>query len=234
MNVRFFFGAAGVDLKRTAVAAALVTTAAAASAACEPLDLAALRLPPAVSQVAFVAMDVRNGTCWESKEEDVVSRHPPWSTFKIPHLLIALETRAVLSANDLVAWDAAKRPAANYWPAGWRQGQSLMTAFERSAAWYFQELVPTIGPANYAQWLGRFAYGNQHVPPNRDDFWLSGPLAVSAREQARFLACVATTGCGASPGSIRVLESAALSSAVGKGRLYAKTGAGPLSRLGLF
>ena len=113
MNSPTVFGAAHVDLKRTLVAAVLVTTAAAADAACEPLDTAALRLQPAVSHFAFVAMDVRNGKCWQTQEEDVVSRHPPWSTFKIPHLLIALETKAVLSANDLVAWNAARRPAAS-------------------------------------------------------------------------------------------------------------------------
>jgi beta-lactamase class D len=214
--------------KRSLIVSMLLTAVTTATTACEPLDITALRLEPTIAHLAFVAVDLRNDRCWETNEADAVSRHPPWSTFKIPHLLIALETRAVLSATALVAWDAAKRPASSYWPAGWRQSQSLVTAFERSAAWYFQDLVPKIGLANYEHWLGRFAYGSQQVPTDRDDFWLGGPLAVSPREQARFLACVATTGCGASRSTIRVLESVALSSALGNGRIYGKTGSGPL------
>ena len=215
-------------LKRGLITSVLLTTVTTAAMACEPVDITSLRLEPTIAHLAFVAMDLRNDRCWQTDEADVVARHPPWSTFKIPHLLIALETKAVLSATAPVAWDAARRPAASHWPAGWRQSQSLVSAFERSAAWYFQDLVPKIGLASYDHWLGRYAYGNKQVPPGRDDFWLGGPLAVSPREQAHFLACVATTGCGASPSTIRMLESVALSSAIGNGRLYAKTGSGPL------
>jgi beta-lactamase class D len=204
-------------------------TAIAPTYACRALDVTALQSTPAIRQLTFVAIDLRSDSCWESSAADASERHPPWSTFKIPHLLIALETKAAHSPNALIAWDATKRPAASYWPAGWQQSQTLMTAFERSAAWYFQELVPKIGGSNYAKWLGNFSYGNQQVPPSRDDFWLGGPLAISAREQARFLACVATTGCGASPASVETLESASLSSDVGSGRIFAKTGSGPLT-----
>ena len=209
--------------------AALVAMVFAPAYACQALEVVTLRNDTSVRQLGFVAIDVRNGACWESSEEDATTRHPPWSTFKIPHLLIALETGAAPSPHKLVDWDEEKRPATNHWPTGWRQSQSLITAFKRSAAWYFQELVPRIGVASYEKWLDRFAYGNQKVPLHRDDFWLGGPLAISAREQARFLACVATTGCGASKFHIDVLESAAQSDAVGQGRLYGKTGSGPLT-----
>lgn len=182
----------------------------------------------ATRQVTFVALDLRGSACWETNSADAGQRHPPWSTFKIPHLLIALETKAVSSPDASVPWDAAKRPAADYWPPAWRQGQSLTSAFERSAAWYFQELVSKIGVANYDEWLNKFAYGNRQVPPGREDFWLGGPLLVSAREQAHFLACVARTGCGVAANTVGVLETVALSDEPGHGRLYGKTGSGPL------
>lgn len=210
--------------------AALLASASAHAAPCLPIDLAPFQHQVASRKVTFVATDLRNSSCWETSRKDAQARHPPWSTFKIPHLLIALETKAVSSLDIAVPWDSSRRPAADYWPPSWRQSQTARSAFEHSAAWYFQELVPKIGQANYSTWLEKFQYGNREIPPGRDDFWLGGPLAISPLEQTRFLTCVATTGCGASPPAVRALEAAALADEPSNGSLFGKTGSGPLVR----
>lgn len=178
-------------------------------------------------EVTFVARDLKTGKCWETTKEDAGARHAPWSTFKIPHFLIALDTGAVASADETIRWNPIKHPALDYWPAAWAKDQTLQSAFENSAAWYFQELVPRIGRPRYKKWLGSFHYGNQDVPVKRDDFWLRGSLKISPREQVEFLTCLAVTGCGASTGAVKALETAALQAEIAGTRMYAKTGSGP-------
>lgn len=192
--------------------------------------LPAHALPKAqgIQAVVFFAKDLRQGTCWHSNAHDVAQRHAPWSTFKFPHFILALESGAVSSATQTLPWNAQRRPAAPYWPKAWQQDQSLHSAFNRSAAWPFQDLVASIGSTTYAQWLSRWRYGNQAVPSGRDDFWLGGPLALSPQEQVRFLACVAQSGCGAAKSTIDALELAAHQTPQRGERLFAKTGSGPI------
>lgn len=183
---------------------------------------------PGIQSIVFLAKDLKAGTCWYTNLPATTARHPPWSTFKIPHFLIALETRAVSSADEVLHWNPRRRPAESYWPDSWKRDQSIRTAFEYSAAWTFQDLVPVIGSSNYTKWLQRFKFGNAHVPLGRDDFWLGGPLAISVVEQVAFLSCLALGGCGASAESVRKLEEAALQDETGDRRMYAKTGSGPI------
>ena len=210
---------------------ALLNPRTAAAEVCEAhqtLPLRAVEPPPGVQAVVFIAKDLRKGTCWHTGAGAIHQRHAPWSTFKIPHVLIALETGAVASADEVLRWDPQLRPAQSYWPAAWKRDQSLRSAFEVSAAWPFQDLVAQVGAANYAKWLSRWGYGNAELPPGRDDFWLGGPLAVSPLEQLAFLSCVALGGCGASPASVRALEAMALAGESAGRRLFAKTGSGPV------
>lgn len=195
---------------------------------CAAIDVAPFAPQLQGVQLTFVAKDLRDARCWHTSRSDAEARHPPWSTFKIPHLLMALEARVVTSLDTEARWDAERRPAAHHWPDGWKRNQSMRTAFERSAAWYFQDLVLPIGADNYARWLNEFRYGNRAVPLGRDDFWLGGPLAISAREQVAFLACVATTGCGLSARARDMLEAVALAQEKDGNRMYGKTGSGPL------
>lgn len=183
---------------------------------------------PGIQAVVFVAKDLRAGRCWHTDLLATTKQHPPWSTFKIPHFLIALETGAVSSSEEVLPWNPHRRPPESYWPNAWKQDQSLRTAFEYSASWPFQELVARIGQSNYTKWLQRFKFGNAQVPPGRDDFWLGGPLTISAIEQVEFLSCLAVTGCGVSPESVRKLEEAAVQDESGDVRMYAKTGSGPI------
>jgi beta-lactamase class D len=65
----------------------------------------------------------------------------PWSTFKILNALIALETGVATGPDFAIPWDRQPRERPE-----WNQEQTLRTAVERSAFWYFQELARRIGP----------------------------------------------------------------------------------------
>lgn len=178
--------------------------------------------------VTFVALDLKTDNCWVINQPGLTQRHGPYSTFKIPHTLIALETGAVKSIDERFEWDQAKHPAKTFWPETWKQSHTLATAFKHSAVWYYQDLVPRIDPKQYKKWLAKFHYGNQIFTPGSDIFWLNGELKISPEEQVAFIKCVAKTGCGVKAKNIAAFESAALQETKNSISLYAKTGAGPI------
>lgn len=191
------------------------------------LDLTQVDLDIGSRKLVFVALSA-TGDCWITNVDDVDVRRPPWSTFKIPHFLIARETGAVSNIHKSTAWDANKYPRQAYWPETWAQSHTLQSAFRHSAAWYFQELVPTVGTQAYVEWLARFDYGNQRVPTGNNGFWLDRSLTVSPMEQVNFLWCIATHQCQVSPTSLAEFELTSLDEKRSDVSVFAKPGAGPL------
>lgn len=180
------------------------------------------------NKVTFLAVDLRSNQCHVLNEKELDQRHTPYSSFKIPHTLIALETGAAKSLDEAIAWNPDKRPAKDFWPSTWKKDQTLGSAFKHSAAWYYQELVPRISTGEYKHWLARFKYGNQLFVPGSDEFWLNGELKISPREQVNFLVCLVKGGCGVSEKNISALELVALQETKNSLSLYAKTGAGSI------
>lgn len=138
-------------------------------------------------KVVFFAEDLTSGMRYGFGLEHSRERHRPFSSFKIPNLLIALETGVATDLDFPIQWDPGRRPARSFWPEDWKQDQTLETAFRRSAVWYFQDLAIRIGAEKYRGYLKHFGYGNAKVPLGSDLFWLDGPLEVSVREQVGFL-----------------------------------------------
>lgn len=178
--------------------------------------------------IAFIAVDFNSRDCWVINEKEVDERHGPYSTFKIPHTLIALETGTVKSADELIEWDQAKYPAQSFWPDTWKQSQTMATAFKHSAFWYYQALVPRMTPDDYRKWLAKFSYGNQTFTPGSNRFWLNSELQISPAEQVNFMLCLLQNRCNIKPANLSVYERIALQESKDNLSLYAKTGAGPL------
>ena len=219
---------------RPAVRSALAATvlAAGATVASAEAGTRVIERAPYESQldgltVAFLARDLQTGVDHVLAGSDLDSRHTPWSTFKIPNFLIAIETGAAPSPEAWRDWNPERRPAEAYWPEAWRQGQTLGTAFARSAAWYFQDLALEIGTETYREKLSDWGYGNADVPPDSDDFWLSGSLRISVREQVDFLAALVSDELDLSDRSRRALDAASLAGAAPGITLHGKTGSGP-------
>jgi len=192
----------------------------------KPIDTAPYAAEISTRKVTFLAVDLQSNNCWTINESGLTQRHGPYSTFKIPHTLIALETGAAKSIDERIEWDQVKHPPQAFWPETWKQSQTLKTAFKHSAVWYYQDLVPRIDPKHYKKWLAKFNYGNQTFTPGSDEFWLNNELKISPREQVEFIDCLLKNRCGVKANNFVAFESAALQETKNGISLYAKTGAG--------
>lgn len=178
--------------------------------------------------VVFFAKSISSGQQFAYRSEAADDRHAPWSTFKIPNLIIALETHVAGSLEDRRVWNPQKRPAESYWSDDWKQDQTLETAFRRSAAWYFQDLAEEVGGERYRAALTRFGYGNADAPDDNDSFWLGGPLTISPREQVVFLERLVAGQLDLQKTTTDAIRSVSLLNETDGYALHGKTGSGPV------
>lgn len=179
--------------------------------------------------VSFLARDMETSINYVLEGSDLDGRHAPWSTFKIPNLLIALETGIAPTLEAERQWDPARRPAASYWPQEWRGDQTLRTAFRRSAVWYFRDLSLEIGAAHYRTTLRKWRYGNAVAADGSDRFWLDRSLQVSVREQVDFLDRLLRGDLAVSRGAIDALVEASQAGQLDGSSLHGKTGSGTVN-----
>ncbi len=111
---------------------------------------------------------------------------PPASTFKIANSLIALDTGAVGSVDDVVEYGGQPQPI-----KAWERDMSLRDAIQVSNVPVFQNVARRIGRSVYRNELKKLNFGNAKVGDDVTRFWLDGPLMISALDQARFLARLA-------------------------------------------
>jgi len=173
------------------------------------------------SEAALLIVRLEDGQRWSSGGARLSKRFSPASTSKIPHTLIALETGAVSGAGEMFEWDGRTR-----FSEGWNSNQNFATAFKRSTVWIYQILTPRIGHEALKDWLAKFKYGNADIgaPDDITQYWLSGPLAISAEEQVAFLSRLAHNDLPLSADTYEVAIQIMLVKASSDTQLYAKTG----------
>lgn len=136
---------------------------------------------------SIVIYDIEEKTWILSDSNEVKIRTLPASTFKIPNLLIALETQTIQNVGEIVPW-IGQTDTLKY---GYRPeiyvDMSVQKAFELSAGWVFIELAKKIGRANYQKYLTACQYGNRDLSQKDIDFWNFGNFAISPLEQVQFL-----------------------------------------------
>lgn len=108
-------------------------------------------------------------------------RYRPASTFKILNALVALESGVALDTGKVLLWDGVKREV----PL-WNSDLSMNEAFRSSSVWYFVEIGKQNGRERLGKAMREVGYGNADASGS-DQFWLDGPLRISADEQALFL-----------------------------------------------
>jgi beta-lactamase class D len=114
-----------------------------------------------------------------SKRAD--QRFPAASTFKIPHTLIALNEKIILSEDEIIKWDGVNR---SY--DAWNNDQTLKSAISVSCVWCYKKFAQEISKDKYIEYLEKFNFGNK-VIKDKSSFWLNGDLKISAYEQIDFL-----------------------------------------------
>ena len=131
---------------------------------------------------AIVVIDERTGDSWVYNKDRAQKRYPPASTFKIPHVLFALDAGVVKNEFQVFPWDGKKR----YYDF-WNRDQNLRSSMRDSVVWVYQQFSLAIGEKKEKDYLKKINYGNADFSGPVQDFWLNGSLKISAMEQVAFL-----------------------------------------------
>ena len=151
----------------------------------------------------------------------------PFSTFKIPNTLIALDSGQIPNTVDKLSYDKNKYPMQAWWPSSWTNVEhNMTTAFKASVVPIYRQIATEIGEENMQLYIDDFAYGNQDISSGLDHFWLNGSLKISAIEQVRFLQKMYRGQIPVSPQSLDQLKEIMLVEENENYSLYAKTGTG--------
>jgi beta-lactamase class D len=191
---------------------------AAVGATVERPDLAAVFRANGVAGT-FVLYDASADNFTLVNVERARTRFVPASTFKIANSILALETGVVSDENEIVPYGGKPQPFKQ-----WERDMSMREAIALSVVPIYQELARRIGHERYRDWLARLDYGNRQTGTVIDTFWLDGPLEVSAVEQARFVARLATGRLAASPRAQAIARDIIRLETIKGKVLYGKTG----------
>ena len=131
----------------------------------------------------FVLFDSERGLMRGHDRRRAETRYTPASTFKIANSLIGLSVGAVASVDEVLPYRSNDPP---FSPA-WEKDMGLREAMAVSNVPIYQELARRIGLERMHEAVVRLGYGNEQIGPRVDQFWLRGPLAISAVEQTYFL-----------------------------------------------
>ncbi|WP_040576806.1 class D beta-lactamase [Methylophaga lonarensis] len=109
-------------------------------------------------------------------------RLPPASTFKIPHVLFALDAGVVKDEFQVFPWDGVQRTFADH-----NQDQDLRSSMRTSAVWVYELFGEQIGQDKAREYLSCIDYGNADPTGNTSTYWIDGNLRITAQEQVSFL-----------------------------------------------
>ncbi len=130
----------------------------------------------------FVLFDREADTMFVWNEERAQKRFTPASTFKIANSLIGLDCGAVKDVEEILPYGGKPQPFKT-----WEHDMGLREAIKLSAVPIYQELARRIGLERMRAGVKKLGYGNMEIGEVVDQFWLRGPLAISAVEQIQFL-----------------------------------------------
>ena len=153
-------------------------------------------------------------------------RFSPFSTYKIPHSIIALESGVITDTEQIIKWDTKKYPREKWWPKTWSGDHNLRSAIKFSVVPVYRHLAGLIGPKTMQGYVDRFDYGNKDISSGLDDFWLNGSLQISALEQIEFLKKFYNYQLPVSKKTIGQVKKILIREQTPAYKLSAKTGAG--------
>ncbi|UXC39250.1 class D beta-lactamase [Cupriavidus gilardii] len=167
----------------------------------------------------FAMLDVKANRLSLVNAPRAKTRMVPASTYKIPNSLIAFETGVVADPDQVQPYGGGK----TRFPQ-WQRDMNLREAIAMSNVPVYQGVARRIGMQRMQTWVDRVDYGNRELGKQVDQFWLRGPLAISAVEQTRFLARLAQQQLPASRLSQQWVREILKVESGGDYALFAKTG----------
>lgn len=167
----------------------------------------------------FVLLDAKSGAILAANAERAAQRFVPASTFKIPNSLIGLHVGAVKDIDEVLPYGGKPQRLKQ-----WEKDMSLRDAIKVSNVPVYQELARRIGLARMRENVRRLAYGNAEIGEVVDQFWLRGPLRISALEQVEFLRRLATGDLPVGAKTIEAVKEITLLERTPDYALHAKTG----------
>lgn len=167
----------------------------------------------------FVLMDISADRTYVVDPARAARRIHPASTFKIPNSLIAFDTGAVRDDHEVLPYGGKPQPYKH-----WEHDMALPEAIRLSAVPIYQEVARRVGPERMQAYVDAFDYGNRQIGSVIDQFWLRGPLEISAFEEARFTSRLALRQLPVKPRTWDIVHRMLLIEQQGDAALYAKTG----------
>lgn len=137
-------------------------------------------------QGTFVLYDVAAQRFSGYNKPRADQRFIPASTFKIANTLIGLSVKAVSSVDEILPYVESDTDFET-----WKKDMSLREAIAISNVAIYRELARRIGLSRMRDNVLQLNYGNAQIGTVVDNFWLQGPLKISALEQTKFLANLA-------------------------------------------
>lgn len=146
-------------------------------------------------------------------------RFIPASTFKIMNALVALQNGNVADEFEVLRWDGTESEI----PV-WNRDHSLASGMRFSVVWFYQEMARRTGQTRMQEWVDRVGYGNRDLSGGIDQFWLTGGLRISAREQIALLRRLADDDLPFDRAHQDTVRRMLVQSAAPNFRLFGKTG----------
>ncbi len=170
---------------------------------------------------AFILTNIRTGETVTQNAADLETAHTPASTFKITNSLIGIETGVIPNLEYTMQWDSVVRRV----PI-WNQDTDLNLAFKNSTVWYYQELATRVGLDSMQYWVDKLDYGNMDISGGITEFWLTGGLKITPKEQINFLKRLIENDLPMSERSIDLVKELMILEETPKYTLRGKTGWG--------
>ncbi len=184
---------------------------------------------PTHPQRCYVIYRPRADTYTITNRQLSTQRFSPFSTYKLPLTIMALEDQHVRYPGQAKWYDPLEHPADPWWPISWTtQPHDLRSAFQHSVNWYFQDLAAALDRQRVINHLRTWGYGNGVIVGSPRRYWLSSALKISPMEQIQFLRLFQEEHLGISKETTEATKQVCLVEEREGRRLYAKTGTGEL------
>ena len=178
----------------------------------------------------FVVKKANNKGIEVSNSPRADKRYSPFSTFKVPNSLIALEVGLVKSPEQKLTFDETRYPRENWWRKSWYESPlTLKEAFAVSAVPIYRQIAYEVGQQKMTKFVNEFDYGNKDISSGIDSFWLSGSIRISAKEQIAFLQKLNEGTLPVSKEALDAFKDVMRVEQTEQYSLYAKTGAGRIN-----